>query len=172
MARKHIEMVITYDFDGTLADGNTDLELRDPAVEVPCRDALAQQFHAVHSGLDAAPAVVAAPSSPERTTKVFRRPQGLVAGACACRDGLPGLCILAGWNDGVCPSFGDGIMALSGDVKDEIPSLGGIDPDLGADLEQRRLLPRDVGIEVRRHFQNMGCRRARLPWATRPHLQA
>lgn len=33
-------------------------------------------------------------------------------------------------------------------------------PSLGGDLEQRRLLARDVRIEVRRHFQNMGCRRA------------
>ena len=35
-------------------DGDTDLELRDLAVEVPRHEALTQQFHAMHFGFDAA----------------------------------------------------------------------------------------------------------------------
>ena len=46
-------------------DGNTNLELRDLTVKVPRQEALAQQFHTMHLGLDAAPAVIAAPLSPE-----------------------------------------------------------------------------------------------------------
>jgi hypothetical protein len=41
------------------------------------------------------------------------------------------------------------------DLENEIPGLGGFDPDLGRDLEQHRLLAGDVGGEVRRHFQNV-----------------
>ena len=49
----------------TVHNGGTDLELRDLTVEVPRHEALAQQFHAMHLGFDAASAVVAAPSSPD-----------------------------------------------------------------------------------------------------------
>ena len=82
------------------------------------RDALARQFHTVHpfagktiprivfwpgSYLDAAPAVISAPSSPEHPAEVFRRPQGLVARDGACRGRLPRPGVLARWNDGMGP---------------------------------------------------------------------
>ena len=70
----------------------------------------------MHLGFDAASTVVSAPSSPERATQVFRRPQGFVARDRACRDSLPWLCILAGRDDCGSPAIGDGIMALSGVV--------------------------------------------------------
>lgn len=44
------------------------------------------------------------------------------------------------------------------DLENEIPGLGGLDPDLGRDLVQHRLLAGDVGGEVRRHFQNASGR--------------
>ena len=59
---------------GQRLNGDTDLEFSHLTVEVPRHQALAQQFHTMHLGFDAASAVVAAPSSPERTTEVFRRP--------------------------------------------------------------------------------------------------
>ena len=49
--------------------GDLDVELRDLAVEIPRSEALARQFDAVHPGLCAAPAVIAAPSSPDRPTE-------------------------------------------------------------------------------------------------------
>jgi hypothetical protein len=60
-------------------DGDADLELGDLSVEVPCHEPLAQQFHTMHLRLDAASAVVSAPSSPERAAEVFRCAQGLVS---------------------------------------------------------------------------------------------
>ena len=68
--------------------------------------ALAQQFHTLHFGFDAASAVVAAPSSPERTAEVFRRPQGLVAGDCTCGASFPRLGVPVLRNDGGCAAFG------------------------------------------------------------------
>ena len=50
-------------------DGHTDLELRDLTVEVPRGQAPVRRFHTVHLGLDAALAVIAAPSSPDGPTK-------------------------------------------------------------------------------------------------------
>lgn len=52
-------------------DGCTDLDLSDLAIEVAGHHALTNQFDAVHLRLDAAPAVVSAPLSPERPSKVF-----------------------------------------------------------------------------------------------------
>jgi hypothetical protein len=49
-----------------------DLELGNLTVEVPRHEALTQQFHTVHLCLDAAPAVIASPSSPNGPTEVFR----------------------------------------------------------------------------------------------------
>lgn len=70
----------------------------------------------MHLGFDAASAVVAAPSSPERTTEVFRCPQCFIARDRACRDRLPWLGVLAGRYDRIGPTFGNGVMALSGVV--------------------------------------------------------
>ena len=51
--------------DEAVQDGNADLELCDLTVEVSGGQALPQQLEAVHLGLCAASAVVAAPSSPD-----------------------------------------------------------------------------------------------------------
>jgi hypothetical protein len=80
-------------------DGHTDLELGDLTVEVLGDEALAQQFHTKHLGFGAASAVVSAPSSPERTAEVFRRPQGLVARGGSRSCCLPRLDALAGRYD-------------------------------------------------------------------------
>jgi len=78
----------------SVQDGNADMEFGDLAVEVPCHEALPQEFHAMHLGFDAASAVVSAPSSPERAAQVSWRPQGLVAdhgsrGGSFPRPGVP-----------------------------------------------------------------------------------
>jgi len=49
----------------TVQDRNAHLNLSDLAVKVARHQPLAQQFHAMHLCLDAAPAVVSAPVSPE-----------------------------------------------------------------------------------------------------------
>lgn len=56
--------------------GDADLEFSDMTVEVPCHEPLIQQFSAAHLRLDAAPAVIADPSSTERAVQIFRDPQG------------------------------------------------------------------------------------------------
>jgi hypothetical protein len=73
---------------------------------------LTQTFHTMHLGFNAASAVVAAPSSPERTADVFRCPQCFVACDRACRDRFPRLGVLAGWYDGIGPTFGNRVMSL------------------------------------------------------------
>lgn len=52
-------------------DGDPDLELRDLTVEVARCQSLPQQFDAVHLCLDAAPAVIPAPSSPDGPSDAF-----------------------------------------------------------------------------------------------------
>jgi hypothetical protein len=96
------------DAEGGVAfhDGDADLDFRDLTVEVPCHEALAQQFHAVHLCLDAASAVVAAPVSPDRAAEVFRCSQRLVSGHRTRGDRLPGLGVSAGRNDGMRPTVG------------------------------------------------------------------
>ena len=69
-------------------DGDADLDLCDLAVEVPRHEALPQQLHTVHLGLDAAPAVVSAPSSPDGAAQVSRGIDRLV--------GFHGLAFLRG----------------------------------------------------------------------------
>jgi hypothetical protein len=69
--------------------GDTNLELRHLTVEVTRHEALTQQFDTGHLGFDAASAVVAAPSSPERTAEVFRFLECCVARDRTCRDRLP-----------------------------------------------------------------------------------
>lgn len=59
-------------------DGDAGLEFSDLSVEVPSHEPLAQLFDIRHLRLDAAPAVVPAPSSPQGSVEVFRCPQGLV----------------------------------------------------------------------------------------------
>jgi hypothetical protein len=50
---------------------NTGLELGNLTVEVPRHEALTRQFHAMHLGFDAASAVIADPSSPDRPAEAF-----------------------------------------------------------------------------------------------------
>ena len=95
-------------------DGDPDLELRDLTIEVPRGQTLAQQFDAMHLCLDAASAMVAAPSSPDRPAEAFGCAQGLVARDRARRVGLPWLGVLARRDDGCGPACGDGVMALAG----------------------------------------------------------
>jgi len=84
--------------------------------EVPRHEALAQKFHTVHLGFDAATAVVSAPSSPERTAQIFRRPQGFIARDGTCGDRLPWIGVFAWRYDGMGSTFGNGIFALPGVV--------------------------------------------------------
>lgn len=89
----------------------------------------------MHFRLCTASAVVAAPSSPERTSEVFRRPQSLVARDGTYGGGLPRLGVLAGWNDCVSTLFGDCIMALTGVVGAVGCDTG--DHLIGMDLAQK-----------------------------------
>jgi len=93
---------------------DTDLELGDLTVKVSRHEALAEQFDTVHLCFDAAPAVIAAPSSPDCAAEAFGCTQGLVARECAGTVRLPRLGILAGRDDCGCATGGCCVMALSG----------------------------------------------------------
>ena len=82
------------------------------ALEVPCHEALAQKFHAMHPGLDATSAMVSAPSSPERPTKIFRGAQCLVSCDRTGSDGLSRLRVPAGRNGGMGAAIGKRSGAL------------------------------------------------------------
>jgi len=69
---------LTHDFcDGyskgrdAVQDGYLDLELGDLTSEVPRHEALAPQYYTMHLCLDAASAVIAAPSSPDCSAEAF-----------------------------------------------------------------------------------------------------
>ena len=94
-------------------NGDTDLELGDLTVEVPSHEPLAQQFHAMHLRLDAASAVISAPSSPDRAAEVFRCPQCFVSCDCTGGDSLPRFGVLAGRDDGVGAAVSYGIVAFA-----------------------------------------------------------
>ena len=68
----------------------------------------------MHLGLGAASAVIAAPSSPDGPPDALRCAQDLVAGDRPGGVGLPGLGVLAGWDDRGSPAGGDRVMALAG----------------------------------------------------------
>ena len=53
-----------------IENGNTDLDLGDLPVEVPCHERLAHQFQAVHLGFDAASSVISAPASPHSAAQI------------------------------------------------------------------------------------------------------
>jgi hypothetical protein len=74
---------------------------------------LFQQFHAVHLGFGTTSAVVSTPFPPKRPAEVFRRSQRFVARNRACGVGFPGLGVLAGRDNGIGTSVGDGIVALA-----------------------------------------------------------
>ena len=67
----------------------------------------------MHLRLDAAPAVVAAPSEPERTAKVFRGAQGFVSGHGDSGDGLSRLRVLAGRDNSMGAAVGNGVVAFA-----------------------------------------------------------
>jgi len=91
----------------------------------------------MHLRLDAASAVVSAPSSPQSAAEILRGPQGLVARHGTSGDGLPRLRVLAGRDDGGSAALGDSIVALAR----VIGTIGGD----AADLLVRRDLVEQVG---------------------------
>jgi len=68
----------------------------------------------MHLCFDAASAVIAAPSSPDRPTEAFRCAEGLVTRDGTGTVGLPRPSVLAGRCDRGCTSGGDGIVPLAG----------------------------------------------------------
>lgn len=77
-------------------DGDAEQEFGDLTVQVPCHEPLTQQFHPVHPGLDMAPAMVSAPSSPKRAAQISRCAQGLVPGTAAAVTAFHGVMYLSG----------------------------------------------------------------------------
>jgi hypothetical protein len=94
------------------------LDLCDLSIKVPRHEALPKKFHKVHLRFDTASSVVSAPVSPDCTTEIFRRPQGLVSGDCTSGDGLPRLRVLSGRYDGMGAAVSDRVMALGGNCCD------------------------------------------------------
>ena len=95
-------------------DDNTDLQFKSATCLVTRREALAQQLHAMHPGLDAASAVVSGQSSPQRTAQISRRAHRFVAGDCSSGCRLPGFCVLARWNDGTGVTGSNRLVAFAG----------------------------------------------------------
>ena len=104
---------------------------------VPRYGPLAEQFNTMHLRLDATPAVVSVPSSPEGSADVFRCPHGFVSRGGTGGDGLPKLCVLARRDDSVGAAIRDGIVASAS-------VLGAIRGD-AADLLVRRDLIEKIG---------------------------
>jgi len=70
-------------------ESDTDLGLGNLTVEIPSCQTLAQQFDTMHLGLDAAPVIKTAPSSPDSSTEAFRRAKRLVSHNRPRAIGLP-----------------------------------------------------------------------------------
>ncbi len=102
----------------------------------------------MHLGLDAAPAVVSAPSSPEGPAKVFPGAQSIVSCGRASCDHLPRLGVPAGRDDGMGTAICYGIVALAGVV-------GTVCRDT-ADLLVIRDLTEEVGQDL--HITDVGLR--------------
>jgi len=85
----------------------------------------------MHLRLDAAPAVVSAPSSPQGPAEVFGGPQDLVSRGGTGGEGLPRLRVLAGRDHSVGAAIRDGIVALAGVVG----AVGGNRADLFANRD-------------------------------------
>ena len=116
------------------------LERRDLTVEVACGQSLPQELDAVHLGLRAASAVIAAPSSPDPPTDALRYAQDFVAGDGPEGVWLPGFGVLAGRYDPgrydrSSATGCDGVMALAG-VEGAVGGDSG-DLLLGRDLVQQ-----------------------------------
>jgi hypothetical protein len=93
--------------------GDTYLDLGDLTIEFPRHEPLVQKCYTVHPCLDAASAVVSAPSSPKRPAQVFRRALGLVSRRGSCGDGLPRLRVLAGRDNGMGAAVCNGVVAFA-----------------------------------------------------------
>ena len=75
--------------------GDTDPDLCDLTIEVPLHQRLAQQFHTVHFGFDATPAVISAPTSPKRPAQISLCIDRIVTRNCSVTRRPPGFGILA-----------------------------------------------------------------------------
>ena len=131
-------------FDGSaergvvVKHGDADLEFRNLTVEVPCHEALPQQFHAVHLRLHTAPAAVTAPSSPEGPAEMVGRSECFVSCGCAGGGRLPRLGVLARWNDGVGHRGARSCHGTCGCRRRHPPSHGG---GVQTPPRRRRVLP-------------------------------
>lgn len=94
-------------------DSYAGLEHGNVAVEVFCPEPLAPQFHTTNLRPDAGPAVVFAPSSPKDAAEIPERPQGFIACHASSSDGLSGFRVLAGWDDGMGTTVGNGVVAFA-----------------------------------------------------------
>lgn len=93
----------------TVEDSDANLELGGLTVEVAGNEFLAEQLHAVHLGLDAAPPMVAGPFSPERPAEALDGAQRFVPRSLARAVFPPRLSIAARWDDRVGATDGDGV---------------------------------------------------------------
>lgn len=89
-----------------------DLELGNLTIEIAAGQTLAQQFDTAHLGLDAAPAVTAAPSSPDSSTEAYQPAKCIVPRNRPAAIGVPWFGIFAGRYDCRSATSGDEIMAL------------------------------------------------------------
>lgn len=110
----------------TVEHGDAELDFRNLPIKVSGHDGLAEQFDAVHLALDAASAVISAPSSPQGTAQVSRCTHRFVSGDSSCALGFPRLGILAGRDDGMGATRGNRIMAFARVVA----SVGSDRPDV------------------------------------------
>ena len=114
---------------------DSDLDFRDLPVEVPRHEALPHQFHTMHLALDAAPAMVFAPPSPDSATEVSRRVDRFVPSDGPGAGGLPRFSILPRRYDGVGMAVGNRFVAFARVVG---PIGGyGVDVLFGRDLVQQ-----------------------------------
>ena len=72
-----------------IEDRGADLDLRNLPIEVSRREALTEQFHTMHLGFDAAPAVVSCQMSPQRAAQVLCGSDRLISGPGSGRVRLP-----------------------------------------------------------------------------------
>lgn len=97
-----------------IEDGEADLNFCDLPIKVSCHQGLAKKLDAVHLGLDAAPAVVSAPSSPDGLPQISRGIDGLVPSDGLDAGGLPRLGVLARGYNGMSAARGNCVVAFAG----------------------------------------------------------
>jgi hypothetical protein len=93
--------------------GDTDLDLGDLPVEVPCHERLAHQFEAVHLGFDAASSVVSAPASPHSAAQISLGADRVVPSDSSSARRFPGFGIFAWWDHRVSVSGSNGFVAFT-----------------------------------------------------------